>query len=112
MLAASAEKRSISERKRNANRNNALRSTGPKTTQGKRNVSRNATKHGIFSAETLITAGDGKESAEELSALLEDCGNTTNRADFSKKHLWTRLPAAYGELKELFAPKTEKYECG
>src|SRR5579862_1182911 len=68
---ASHGKRSVSERKLRANRKNALRSTGPKTTQGKRNSSRNAIKHGILAREVVITAGEGKESAEDFSAVLQ-----------------------------------------
>ena len=37
-----------------ANRRNALRSTGPKTDDGKQHASRNAVRHGL-TAETVIT---------------------------------------------------------
>lgn len=66
-----ARKRPASERKIQANRRNALRSTGPKTERGKRTVARNAIKHGILAREVVITAGDGKESSEEFHALVE-----------------------------------------
>jgi hypothetical protein len=62
--------RPASERKIQANRRNALRSTGPKTERGKRTVARNAIKHGILAREVVITAGDGKESSEEFDALV------------------------------------------
>lgn len=39
-----------SDRKADANRRNALRSTGPRTQTGKRRVSRNSTKHGLTGA--------------------------------------------------------------
>jgi hypothetical protein len=42
-----------SERKIQANRQNALRSTGPKTERGKRTVARNAIKHGLLAREQL-----------------------------------------------------------
>jgi hypothetical protein len=64
-------KRSVSERKLRANRNNALRSTGPKTAQGKQHSSRNAVKHGILAREVLITAGEGKENSEDFATLLQ-----------------------------------------
>ena len=38
-----------------ANRENAQKSTGPKTAEGKAVVSKNAVKHGLFAAETVIT---------------------------------------------------------
>jgi hypothetical protein len=60
-----------SERKIQANRQNALRSTGPKTERGKRNVARNAIKHGILAREVVITAGDGEESLEDFNDLVK-----------------------------------------
>jgi hypothetical protein len=45
----------------NANRKNALKSTGPKTPEGKRVISQNALKHGLFAQEAVIY---GEESAE------------------------------------------------
>lgn len=68
-------KRPVSERKLQANRRNALRSTGPRTERGKRTVSRNATKHGFLAREVVITAGDGEESLEEFHALVENLWN-------------------------------------
>ena len=66
-LGQTAPKRPVSERKIQANRQNALRSTGPTTARGKRNVSRNAIKHGILAREVVITAGDGEESLKAVS---------------------------------------------
>jgi hypothetical protein len=60
-----------SERTIQANRRNALRSTGPKTDRGKRTVARNALKHGILAREVVITAGDGEESLEEFHDLVK-----------------------------------------
>ena len=54
-----------------ANRKNALVSTGPVTAEGKALVSQNAVKHGIFAKDLLITAGDGKENAQEYNELLD-----------------------------------------
>ena len=64
-----SRKRPVSERRIQANRRNALRSTGPKTERGKRTVSGNAIKHGILAREVVITAGDGKESLEAFHDL-------------------------------------------
>ena len=64
-------KRPASERKIQANRRNALRSTGPKTERGKRTVARNAIKHGFLAREVVITAGDGEESSEEFQDLVK-----------------------------------------
>jgi hypothetical protein len=67
----SSGKRPLSERRIQANRKNALRSTGPKTARGKQIVARNAVKHGFLAREVVITAGDGEENREEFHALVE-----------------------------------------
>lgn len=51
--------------KREANRRNSLQSTGPRTPEGKRISSQNATKLGIFSRELLLN----EESEAELQVL-------------------------------------------
>lgn len=43
-----------SEKKAEANRRNALKSTGPKTPEGKARASRNATKHGVLVAAPVV----------------------------------------------------------
>jgi len=38
-----------------ANRQNAQKSTGPRTAEGKAAVSKNVVKHGLFDSEAVIT---------------------------------------------------------
>ncbi len=64
-------KKKTSSRKINANRQNAFRSTGPRTAQGKKKVRLNALKHGFFSKEAFIKKGDGRESKAEYNRLRE-----------------------------------------
>ena len=52
-----------------ANRRNSRRSPGPKTTQGKKNSSRNARKHNLLTKEVVITTGPGKEDENEFARL-------------------------------------------
>jgi hypothetical protein len=52
-------------RKIEANRRNALRSTGPKSHNGKRQSRRNAVRHGL-TAETVI---EGLEDTEDYTAF-------------------------------------------
>jgi hypothetical protein len=49
----------LSPRKRRANRRNALKSTGPRTVEGKNRSARNATTHGLF-CQHLILPGENK----------------------------------------------------
>jgi len=59
-----------SEVKIQANRQNAKKSTGPKTSQGKRNASRNALKHGIFSS---VVVSDPEEQRLYDNLVTELC---------------------------------------
>ena len=54
-----------------ANKRNALVSTGPVSLEGKAIVSQNAVKHGIFARDLIITSGDGKEDQQEYNELLD-----------------------------------------
>jgi hypothetical protein len=60
-----------SERKAEANRRNALKSTGPKTPEGKAAVRLNALKHGLLSQEILLP-GEDEEALRELGERLRD----------------------------------------
>src|SRR6202011_2346085 len=53
-----------------ANRRNALRSTGPKTPEGKAAVSMNALRHGLR-ARTVVLPGENREEFNQLCDDLE-----------------------------------------
>ena len=61
-----------SEKQIEANKQNALKSTGPKSIDGKAKVSQNDIRHGIFSNELVIQKGEGKENKLEFDKLLAD----------------------------------------
>ena len=75
-----------SERQIRANRENALRSTGPRTEEGKAAVGRNALKHGLLSSQVLLS----DEDAEAFTGFRE--------------RLHARLQPE-GELEELLADR-------
>ena len=60
-----------SSKKTDANRRNALKSTGPKTSEGKDAVRLNAVKHGFLSREVLLP-GEDETALKELSERLQD----------------------------------------
>lgn len=60
-----------SEKQIAANRRNAMKSTGPRTPEGKRRVSRNALKHGLLSQELLIEGEDAEQFAAFRQGMLE-----------------------------------------
>jgi len=53
-----------------ANRQNAQRSTGPRTPEGKRRVRWNALKHGVLAAQVLLDPGESPEALEQFRRLL------------------------------------------
>jgi len=66
-----------SDKKAEANRRNALKSTGPKTPEGKSAVRHNALKHGLLSQESLLPGEDAaalKELGEHLTDELRPVG--------------------------------------
>jgi hypothetical protein len=60
-----------SDKQIDANRKNALKSTGPKTPEGKDAVRLNALKHGLLSKETLLP-GEDEEALTELDEGLRE----------------------------------------
>ncbi len=62
----------VSQKQLIANQKNALKSTGPKTKEGKARSSRNALKHGLLSREVVITEGEGAEDQQAFDDLLDD----------------------------------------
>jgi hypothetical protein len=67
-----------------ANQKNALLSTGPTTVEGKEIVSLNATKHGIFTKDLIVSSGVGQENKEEyleISKNLISCLSPQNQME-------------------------------
>jgi hypothetical protein len=67
----------VSERRLEANRRNAMRSTGPRTPEGKAVVALNAMKHGLLSREVLVkgeTEADLVAFARRMRAQLAPLG--------------------------------------
>ena len=70
-----------SDKQVRANQQNALKSTGPKTPEGKTAVRHNALEHGLLSQEVLLPEEDEaplKESGESLRAELQPVGELEN----------------------------------
>ena len=61
----------ISDRKLEANRENAKKSTGPKTSRGKAMASLNAMTHGVFATRTVAIGPPQLEDPKAFLAILE-----------------------------------------
>lgn len=100
--------RPVSERKARANRENAKKSTGPKTARGKRYSSFNAISHGLL-AKKVLFAPDGKLVNEDLQRLMEDlrdgygCGDVATEllAELAAVDYWRLAKGLEYELKYL-----------
>jgi hypothetical protein len=114
-----------SEKQAQANRRNALKSTGPKTPEGKAAVRLNANKHGLRSQEVLLPGEDEealKELDENLRTELQPLGELENllvdgiiAAHWRLRRL-RRVEAGifawelYGELAERAQQEAHTYE--
>jgi hypothetical protein len=87
----------VSTRKIEANRKNALKSTGPKTLQGKASSGRNATKHGLFSAQMdFLSHG---EDPTEYNAVLNGLRDQYQPMGTAEELEVERLAVCWWKLK-------------
>ena len=95
------DRRSVSPRKRAANRQNALKSTGPKTQRGKAISQRNSWKHGLFARQMLdfVTHGEDpfeySDLLEGLRKQFQPCGRAEELEVERIAQSWWRLKRAY-----------------
>ena len=86
-----------SKKQAEANRRNALKSTGPKTQEGKDAVRLNAVRHGLLSQDVLLPGEDEaalKELGERLRAEVQPVGELESM-------LVDRIIAAHWRLRRL-----------
>jgi hypothetical protein len=95
----------VSDRKRRANRANAKKSTGPRTSEGKRRSSRNAVKHGLLSDHLVITAGP--ERPEDFRALLADLQGELRPKTAIERALVERIASCLWRLR-----RAQRFEAG
>lgn len=88
-------KATISEARLAANRANALRSTGPKTEQGKAISSKNSFKHGLYAKAPGVPG----EDPAELEALKADLLAEHLPATITEKLLINELAEHYWRMK-------------
>src|SRR5437868_4978225 len=80
-----------------ANGRNALKSTGPKTSNGKSTACQNAVKHGLLSQEALLPSEDKEEFAELAVSLRESLQPVGQVEEF----LVDRMTASAWRLRRL-----------
>jgi hypothetical protein len=93
-LAEIETKRQVSERKLQANRQNAKKSTGPRSERGKRQSAFNAVKHGLLSKKALLSA-NGKLVDEDVRCLFESLREEYGCGDLASELLAESAAIAY-----------------
>ena len=105
----STRKRIASQQRLEANRRNALKSSGPRTVEGKTRSKYNALKHGILAKEVVITAGLGRESRVQFNELLRQLNADLQPAGFLEQwfvediavNIWRLRRAIRAEVGEI-----------
>ena len=81
----------------NANRENAKKSTGPRTPEGKERSSKNALKHGLLAQDSVIPGEDPAEFDRHLT-LYED---TYNPANYVERELVLQIADSAWRMRRL-----------
>ena len=84
-----------------ANKQNALLSTGATTLEGKKAVSKNAIKHGIFTATLLIGDGMEQEILSEYQELLQNIIEGLKPTDQMESLLVEKIAVDFWRLRRV-----------
>ncbi len=97
-----------------ANRENAKKSTGPRTNSGKARTAKNALKHGLLAQDAVLPGEDPADFDQQLVALEELTCLLTSPKIASKKKSSVKSPTPCGDCnvspasKPLSSPPASK----
>lgn len=94
--------------KAEANRRNALQSTGPRTAEGRSAAAQNARKHGILSREVLLP----DESRDDLEFFRRRLWRALAPAGELEALLTDRVVSSAWRLRRVLRVESETFECG
>ncbi len=97
----------ITDRKRQANRENARKSTGPRTERGKARSAANATKHGLIAQNLLMPKDHLDENPADFEQLLDDLLQDYDAQTRAEKLAVERIAAAYWRLRRAYKFETQ-----
>jgi len=95
-----------SEKQTEANKKNALLSTGAVTEEGKAIVARNAVKHGVFASDLIISSGDGAENEEEYMELFYNLTKSLNPSGQMEHLLVEKIAVDFWRLRRVLRFET------
>ena len=101
-------RRPISERKLQANRANAKKSTGPKTSAGKAAVRRNALKHGLRSNMLSVRPDECTERFKDMLMSIESIGRSTT---IEEETLLQEIASLWWKLRRLVQSQGNSLSC-
>jgi hypothetical protein len=93
--------KTMSPKQIEANRRNAKKSTGPKTTNGQAVSKMNALKHGILSKEAVVHGRCIRESKREFAALHQRLWEDLNPVGLLEEILADQIVTAHWRLRRL-----------
>ena len=94
------------EKQTEANKKNALLSTGAVTEEGKAIVAKNAVKHGVFASDLIISSGDGAENEEEYTELLYNLTKSLNPSGQMEYLLVEKIAVDFWRLRRVLRFET------
>ncbi len=100
------QKHKTSPRKIEANRQNARKSTGPRSSRGKARSSRNAVKHGLL-AGRIVLADHPDEDPREFAALLDGLSDDYKPRGMIEKMMVERLAVSFWRLRRAYRFEAE-----
>lgn len=96
----------LSPRQLAARRANALKSTGPRTSEGKEIARLNALKHGFFSCDVVNSQLDGPVRVEEFNAILDALLEEFQPESVHERMMVDEVAACCWRIRRLL-----RYEC-
>jgi len=90
--------RGLSEQKLKANRENAKKSTGPRTTKGKSYSRRNSLKHGLFAMHPSVFDPENREDPMQYQEMLDQLVETYRPVGAAERLEVERIAACWWKL--------------
>jgi hypothetical protein len=98
----------VSKKQLAANRQNAKKSKGPKTPQGKKAVRLNALKHGLYAKDAIIKSANYKEDPKEYNLLLNSIMEETQPVGLLEESLVYKMVNALWRSRRAIRAETSQ----
>lgn len=96
----------ISEKQLKANRENSKKSTGPKSSEGKRAIKSNNNIHGLYTDKVILNSSHLKEDRVEFELLLESLRYELDPQTLSQDYIVQKIAICYWRDRRVIAAET------